>query len=228
MNVLKAILRFYEEDKDVNLNLRKINMPKTEKTKVNVISKKEKIKIVKYCNKENSLKSMGIILCLNTGLRVGEICGLKWENIDLDNKKIYVKQTLQRVYKSTEKKTVLKLEKPKTEYSQRAIPINQKLYEILKTLNKKQKPENYFLSGKKEKSIEPRAYQQYFKELQKNCKIKPHKFHTLRHTFATNCIEVGMDAKSLSEILGHSDVDITLSIYVHSSENIKRKFLEKL
>ena len=106
--------------------------------------------------------------------------------------------------------------------------MNQKLYEILKTLRKKYKDEDYFLSGKENEVVEPRNYQYNFKIMLKECKIKPYKFHILRHTFATNCIEVGMDAKSLSEILGHSGVDITLGIYVHSSDKIKKKYLEKI
>lgn len=228
MNLLKSILKFYEEEKEINLNFKKINLPKLERTQVKIISKEEKEKLERFCVDENSLRSIGIILCLNTGLRVGEICGLKWENIDIDNKKIYVKEILQRIYNSKEKKTTLRLDKPKTEYSKRAIPINRKIYDILKRLKKNQNPENYFLTGKSTKRIEPRNYQNYFKKIQKTCDIKPHKFHTLRHTFASNCIEVGMDAKSLSEILGHSDVDITLNIYVHSSESNKRKFLDKI
>ena len=117
---------------------------------------------------------------------------------------------------------------PKTTSSIRKVPINNKLYEVLKPLKKEYKNEDFFLTGSSEKYIEPRNYQYMFKFILSESKVKPYKFHILRHTFATYCIEVGMDAKSLSEILGHSNVNITLSRYVHSSDKIKKKFLEKL
>lgn len=165
---------------------------------------------------------------MNTGMRVGEICALKWKNIDLDNKYIYVEKTLQRVYNQQNKNSNIIIDKPKSNSSIRSIPINKKTYEVLKKMKKKFNDNDYFLSGKSNKVVEPRNYQYTFKSILRKCKLKPYKFHILRHTFATNCIEVGMDAKSLSEILGHSDVDITLGTYVHSSDKIKKKYLEKL
>lgn len=98
INVLKAIIKYYEEEYGININYRKIRVPKLEKSNIRILSDKEKKKIEKNCLEENSLKSLGIILCLNTGLRVGEICSLKWENIDLEDKNLYVKKILQRVY----------------------------------------------------------------------------------------------------------------------------------
>lgn len=228
VNVLKAILRYYEEEYNIKLNYRKINVPKLEKNHIKILSDKEKQKIEKYCLKEKSLKSLGIILCLNTGLRVGEICALKWENIDLDEKNLYVKKTLQRVYDSKSKKSNIIIDKPKTESSVRCIPINKKLYEILKSIRSNYNDDDFFLTGDSDKFIEPRNYQYAFKDILTKSKVKVVKFHTLRHTFSTNCIDVGMDIKTLSEILGHSSVEITLNKYVHSSRKMKRKYLEKL
>ena len=99
---------------------------------------------------------------------------------------------------------------------------------ILKQLKKKHSGNEFVLTGSSEEFIEPRNYQYNFKLILKECHIRECKFHALRHTFATNCIEVGMDVKSLSEVLGHSDVNITLNIYVHSSDKAKKKYLEKL
>lgn len=226
--VLRAILKYYEDEYDCILQIKRINVPKLKKTRIKILSKREKETLEKYCIEKNFLKTLGIIVCLNTGMRVGEICALKWKNIDLENKCIYVEETLQRIYNQNQKKTSIIIDKPKTDCSIRSIPINQKLYEVLKVLKKKYKDDNYFLSGNSKKIVEPRNYQYTFKAILKACKLKKYKFHILRHTFATNCIEVGMDAKSLSEILGHSDVDITLGIYVHSSDKIKKKYLEKL
>ena len=228
INVLKSILKYYEDEYNSILQVKRINLPKLEKTRLKILNKQEKLKLEKYCIEKNNLKTLGIIVCLNTGMRVGEICSLKWKNIDLDDRKIYIDKTLQRVYNKNKKNTNLIIDRPKTECSIRSIPINQKLYAILRPLRKKYKDEDYFLSGKSKEIVEPRNYQYTFKSILKECKIKPYKFHILRHTFATNCIEVGMDAKSLSEILGHSDVNVTLGIYVHSSDKIKKKYLEKL
>ena len=228
INVLKSILKYYEDEYNSILQVKRINLPKLEKSRLKILNQKEKLKLEKYCMEKRSLKTLGIVVCLNTGMRVGEICSLKWKNIDIEEKKIYVDKTLQRIYNKRQRNSNIIIDQPKTNCSVRSIPINQKLYEMLKPLRKMYKDEEYFLSGKENEIVEPRNYQYTFKSILKKCKIKPYKFHILRHTFATNCIEVGMDAKSLSEILGHSDVDITLGIYVHSSDKIKKKYLEKL
>ena len=120
------------------------------------------------------------------------------------------------------------IDTPKSITSVRTIPINSKLYNILKQIRGKSKKTDFVLTGSSEHYVEPRNYQYHFKEILKRSKVKKYKFHTLRHTFATNCIEAGMDIKSLSEILGHADVSITLNIYVHSSDKAKRKYLEKI
>lgn len=228
INVLKAILKYYESEYECILQVKRINVPKIEKTRLKILTNKEKEQLEKYCFEKNTLKTLGIVLCLNTGMRVGEICALKWKNIDLDNKYIYVEKTLQRVYNQQNKNSNIIIDKPKSNSSIRSIPINKKTYEVLKKMKKKFNDNDYFLSGKSNKVVEPRNYQYTFKSILRKCKLKPYKFHILRHTFATNCIEVGMDAKSLSEILGHSNVDITLGTYVHSSDKIKKKYLEKL
>lgn len=228
VSVLKMILNYYESEYNVKLNYKKISVPKSEKNYIKVLSNKEKLKLEKYCLDRKDLKLFGIVLCLNTGLRVGEICALKWEDIDLEEKNLYVKKTLQRVYDSVQKKTKINIDRPKTENSIRCIPISKKIYEILKPLKKEYKPNQFFLTGSSTKFIEPRNYQNTFKKVLKASKVKQNNFHILRHTFASNCIEVGMDIKSLSEILGHSSVEITLNRYVHSSRKSKKKYLEKL
>ena len=228
VNVLKSILNYYQDEYNVILKTKKITLPKTEKRKVKILSHQEKEKLEKYCLEENTLKSLGIIICLNTGLRIGEICALKWKNIDLEEKIIYIEQTIQRVYIKQDKKSKIIIDKPKSSYSIRTIPMNKKVYNILKSIQKNYKENDFFLTGDSQKFVEPRNYQHNFQMFLKNSKIKHYKFHSLRHTFATACIEVGMDIKSLSEILGHSNTTITLDIYVHSSDKIKKKYLEKL
>ena len=225
---LKEIFKYYEEEYNKKLNIKRMSTPKVCKNQLRILSKKEKTNLENYCLKENTLKLLGIVICLNTGMRVGEICALKWENIDFNRKVICVRKTLQRVYLKKENKTAIIIDTPKSNSSVRDIPMNTKIYEILKKIRKGHKGEDFVLTGSSIKYVEPRNYQHNFKMALKRCKIKPYKFHILRHTFATNCIEVGMDVKSLSEILGHADVGVTLNIYVHSSEKIKKKFLEKL
>lgn len=226
--VLKAILHYIEDEYKCNLKTEKIKYPKQEAENIIIFSNSEKKKIEEYCMKKNDTKELGILICLNTGLRIGEICALKWKNIDLDKRIIYVKSTVERIYEDELKNTKIIIDKSKTQKSVREIPISNKLYVILKPLKKKYKDDDFFLTGKAEKYIEPRCYQYVYKKLLKNCNIKPHKFHCLRHSFASECIEVGMDARTLSEILGHVNVSVTLNRYVHTSYKMKLKYLEKI
>ena len=204
---LKEIINFYEEEHNTKLNIKKMSLPKMNKKEIQILSNKEKQKLEKYCIQQNDLKSLGILICLNTGLRVGEVCALRWENVDFETRRIHVEKTIERIYSKE---------------------VNSKLYNILKQIRGKSKKTDFVLTGSSEHYVEPRNYQYHFKEILKRSKVKKYKFHTLRHTFATNCIEAGMDIKSLSEILGHADVSITLNIYVHSSDKAKRKYLEKI
>ncbi len=226
--ILKSILYYANEEYKLNINIKKIKSPKLVKNKVVIFSNREKGRLENYCIKENSLKSIGIIICLNTGLRVGELCALQWKNIDLDRRILFVKHTVQRVYDDEKKKTRIVMDLPKTASSIREVPISNKLFDILKLHKKKYKDENFFLSGESDKIIEPRNYEKYYKQVLKKCKIKSYKMHTLRHYFATNCINVGMDIKSLSEILGHSSVEVTLEKYVHPDLKTQKRYLEKL
>lgn len=225
---LKEIINFYEEEHNTKLNIKKMSLPKMNKKEIQILSNKEKQKLEKYCIEQNSLKSLGILICLNTGLRVGEVCALRWENVDFETRRIHVEKTIERIYSKEENKTIVIIDTPKSITSVRTIPINSKLYNILKQIRGKSKKNDFVLTGSSEHYVEPRNYQYHFKEILKRNKVKKYKFHTLRHTFATNCIEAGMDIKSLSEILGHADVSITLNIYVHSSDKAKRKYLEKI
>ena len=161
------------------------------------------------------------------GLRIGEVCALKWEDIDFENRIINVTHTLQRVYVSRRNTKVI-YTTPKTQKSLRKIPINNNLYVILKVFSKNYDKGDFILSGDKNKWIEPIAYRYTYKKILKSAKVTYKKYHTLRHTFATRCINVGMDVKSLSEILGHSNVTITLNTYVHSSFATKNKFINRL
>ncbi len=226
--LLKSILHYIEEKYNYIFKIRNLIIPKENRKLLEILSNKEKNKLENYCINENTLKSLGIVVCLNTGLRIGEICALKWKNIDLNKQILHITCTMQRIYNVQEKKTIISIDSPKTKTSLRDIPISSKMYNILIKLKKKYNDEDFFLTGKTDKFIEPRNYQNTFKKILKKCKIKSYNFHILRHTFATNCVGIGMDIKSLSNILGHASVNITLNQYVHSSYKTQKKFLEKL
>ena len=225
--VLKSILKFAEKKYDVKMKLDLINLPRVRTHSLKVFSESDKRKIKAYCMNSENTKDIGIALCLYTGMRIGEICALKWEDIDLNKRIIYVRHTLQRIY-IDKKNTKIIIDAPKSEKSIRNIPMSNMIYTKLKSMRENFSKDDFFLTGNSTSFMEPRGYQYTFKKMLKDCKISERNFHCLRHTFATDCISVGMDVKSLSEILGHSDVSITLNRYVHSSDKIKKRYLEKL
>lgn len=181
---------------------------------ISVFSKSEQRRMVSYILNHRDSYSLGILICLYTGMRLGEICALETSNISLNEKKIYITQTVQRIKSdgNSATKTILRVDKPKSICSIRTIPICNELLEILVTDTPKTK---YFVNG--DRLMEPRTYQYKFEKMLKQLEIANRNFHTLRHSFATNCIENGMEAKCLSEILGHADVKTTLNKYVHLS-----------
>jgi integrase len=226
ISTFMAILKYNGKKYDFKFALEPIAMPKQKKNELEVLTLREQAKLEKYCLSHYDRKHIGIVLSLYTGLRVGELCALTWGNIDLKNRTIYVSKTLQRVY-IQKRQTRILIDSPKSNHSIRKIPINDKIFEILKDAKNENRDSDFFLTGDN-RYIEPRRYQYIFEKALYTLNIKKYNFHILRHTFATNCIKVGMDAKSLSEILGHATVNITLNKYVHSSDKIKKKFLQKL
>lgn len=205
-----------------------IHYPKQSKPQIQVLSTKQQQELEKilFCNGDSI--SMGIIVSLYTGMRIGEICALKWGDINLEDKTIYVKRTLMRIQETNpenEKRTKILIDKPKSDSSIRIIPIASFLIPYLQLIKKKS--HCYFLTGTSG-YMEPRAYFQKYKKLMSKCNLNNFNYHALRHTFATRCVEKGFDIKSLSEILGHSDVTITLRRYVHPSLDIKKQQIELL
>lgn len=172
---------------------------------------------------------LGILLARYTGIRIGELCALQWKDIDLENGIITIHRNLQRIHNYEENgmgKTRLCVQKPKTTKSVRKIPIADELLLILKTYKKG--PEKYLISGKRADWAEIRTVQYRFASILKKCGIEPFHFHLLRHAFASHCINAGCDMKSLSELLGHSNVQITMNIYVHSSMKQKKELVNHI
>lgn len=173
---------------------------------------------------------LGIIMCLYTGIRIGEVCALKWKDISIKKKRLYVNYTLQRIKDvdgSSSEKTKISITNPKSECSIRSVPLPECLIEYLINIMPLD-PEAYFLTGIPNKFIEPRAYQYFFKSCLELAEVDDIKFHSLRHTFASRCVEIGFDIKCLSEILGHACVEITMNKYVHPSYELKQRNMNKL
>ena len=227
--IIKAIIRDgQEENVFPDFALKRIKVPKTlmiENTK-KTYTEEEYKKIIKYILNNISPRSLGVLIGIFTGMRIGEICALKWEDIDFDNKLINVNKTAQRIYNPLDEfeKSKIIITPCKTEHSQRSIPIAPDLYKMLKTL--KTSDNDYVLTGTN-KLIEPRTFRKYYTKMMNDCGVTPIKFHSLRHTFASINIENGTDVKTISEILGHSDISITLQTYTHTSNKAKTKAIDK-
>lgn len=222
--VINQILRYASENYDCPQVQLTNKSARDKGKKIEVINHTEQAALIRYLYKETDLSKAGILLCILTGLRLGEICSLKWEDIDFEQMIIHVRRTVQRIVKDgTRSRTVLMVTEPKSAFSAREIPISVGTVQIL---NKIKHNEEYVIGGRK--PLEPRTYQNRFKRYLRDVTVKDYNFHALRHTFATNCIDNGMDVKSLSEILGHANVQITLNRYVHPTMNTKRRQLSVL
>lgn len=226
--VIKSSLRkVFEENKIKSFSL-KLVYPKEKNIKtMNVLSKNEQHILMEYIIKNISDKNVGILLSLLCGLRIGEVCALKWENIDLENKIIHITKTIQRIY-IKENNTILSkvvITNPKTIKSNRDIPINDFMYEKLINLRKNN---NVFVLSGNAQYIEPRTYRNYFTKILKSLNLRHFKYHALRHTFASNLISLKIDYKTVSELLGHSNISLTLNLYVHPSNQDKLECIDIL
>lgn len=199
-------------------------LPKTQKKEMNLFSDIEQKELCEYLLKSTDNTSIGVLLSLYTGLRIGEVCGLKWSDIDFEKSILTVRRTVQRI-RTGMHGTKLIVDNPKSRSSQRAIPIPAFIMDILRKFRKC--GEAYILSGS-EKIIEPRTMQRKFKSILKKAELPSINYHSLRHMFATNCIQLGFDVKTLSEILGHASVETTLNRYVHSSMERKTQCMNLL
>ena len=172
--------------------------------------------------------NIGILVCLFTGLRVGEICALRWEDISFLDHTIHVHQTLQRIQdrNNSEHKTRIVVTTPKSACSIRTIPVPEDLIVLLESY--KTSSTGYILTNSDQEFLEPRTMQNHFKKALRKSSVDPANYHSLRHTFATRCIELGFDVKSLSEILGHASVTITMNRYVHPSMELKKENMQRL
>ena len=217
-----------------------VTLPKITKKEMRVLTSDEQSKLLKLCSNENN--GIFIILALSTGMRLGEILGLQWKDIDFTNKLLTIKRTINRLknYDSNiDAKTALIINSPKTENSIRVIPLNDKILKYLKSYKSFQ-TKKYFSVGiyigqdtfvfpnSLGNTGEPKTYQKIFTAITKQADIKNVHFHCLRHTFATRALEEGIPAKTVSEILGHANVSTTLDLYSHVLLDTKRNAIERM
>ncbi|MCI8282432.1 MAG: site-specific integrase [Lachnospiraceae bacterium] len=226
--VLKSIFKYGKENGYPCLNASSLRYPQKSPKPVKILTEDIRTKLEKLLLDSEDTTSLGILFTLFTGIRIGELCGLRWEDIDFSNATVSIKRTIERIADldpAAKTKTKVIISEPKTESSSRVIPLPSFLVGYLE--KRKRNDECYLLTGRKKYTEPHQYYIRYQKYLERN-NIDGHTFHALRHTFATRCVEIGFDTKSLSEILGHTSITTTLSIYVHPTLQQKKLQMDRL
>lgn len=226
--VLKAILKYGRDHGYPCPNLNGLKYPPKKVKSIKILTDEDRNKIEKQLLDSGDTTSLGIIFSLFTGMRIGELCGLRWGDIDFTNATVDVNRTVERIADLnplSPAKTKVIISEPKTGHSVRTIPLPDFLMQYL--YRNKKEADCYLLTGKKKHTEPHQYYIRYRKYLERN-NIDRCTFHALRHTFATRCVEFGFDTKSLSEILGHANISTTLSIYVHPTLYQKKIQMERL
>lgn len=228
LSVVKIIFNYASSENGYTVaNIRNVCVKQPVK-QPRILSRAEQRILSDYLKDNLNPCNTGILLSLYTGMRIGEICALKWEDVYFPESFINVHRSMQRIQLMDDpcQKTEVQILRPKSVCSIRQIPIMTELIMLLE--NQKCENDAFVLTGSAQKYIEPRCLENYFKSVLKLCGLRDINFHVLRHTFATRCVEQGFDIKSLSEILGHSNVNITLNRYVHPSMELKQKNMSML
>lgn len=230
--VLKMVMKFGVKKEWMTYYEWDIKYPPSSENKVldvlSVINHNHR-KILNHIQSHFTFMGLGIYISLSTGLRIGEVCALKWGDINVTDGILTVNRTIERIYiiEGEKKHTELVINTPKTKNSCREIPMNKELLGMLKPL-KKVVNDDYYILTNDERPTEPRTYRNYYKRLMEKLDIPKLKYHGLRHSFATRCIEVGCDYKTVSVLLGHSNISTTLNLYVHPNMEQKKRCIDKV
>ena len=229
--VLKMIVKFASSKKWMEYCEWKVIYPTSTnaKAEINVLTPAEHKKTLDYIKDHFTFRALGIYISLTAGLRIGEVCGLKWEDVDCEKGIIRVQRTVERIYvaDTNARSTKIVINTPKTTASRRDVPMCKELLSMMKPL-KKVVNEKFYVLTNAENPTEPRAYRKFFHELMKKIGMPLVRYHDLRHTFATRCIESKCDYKTVSALLGHSSISITLDMYVHPDTSQKRNAVNKM
>lgn len=228
--VLKMVMKFGAKNEWMNYCEWDIKYPTTSANKeLEVLSVANHRKILNYIQGHFTFTGLGIYISLSTGLRIGEICALKWSDVNVADGIITVSRTIERIYiiDGEKKHTKLVINTPKTKNSCREIPMSKELFAMLKPLKKIVNDDFYVLTND-EHPTEPRTYRNYYDKLMIKLGIPKLKYHGLRHSFATRCIEAGCDYKTVSVLLGHSNISTTLNLYVHPNMEQKKRCVSRM
>lgn len=228
MSVLRSILRFAARDgAEIPCDGSTVRI-RREPTAITVLTREEQEMLTSYLFKYTTSQNAGILLSLYAGLRIGEVCALRWEDISPDTKELRVRRTMQRLrdLDGSGPRTRVVVTPPKSASSLRTIPIPDEVAELLRQLPEEHT--GWFLTGSEERFMEPRCMQHHFRRVLEKTGLPPVNYHALRHTFATRCVELGFDVKTLSELLGHSTVSMTMDRYVHPTMAHKRSYMDRL
>ena len=204
-----------------------VKLPQFERVQTKPLSVQEQACLRDFVLEHPTTRKAGLLLQMQLGLRIGEVCGLQWGDFDLSAGVLTIRRTVSRIY-CRDGHTKVLIQTPKTRSSGREIPIPQELFTLLQRLHGGASEETWFLSGNAEKPVEPRCYRKSVQLYLRQAAVRKVHPHTLRHTFATTCLQAGCDIKTLSELLGHADPNITLRRYVHSNMNRKHRELERV
>lgn len=252
LTLLHSILIYTGRRSGTNLQNLEIIYPKAHKKDARVLDEKEEHALIRILERNMDFCGFGIYLALRTGMRIGEICALRWSDVSFETFTISIRHTAQRLPRkdgchktkrsennsgttnlgndgnglARSARTALVLGPAKSESSLRTIPLMPDIAALCQRFSSSS-PEMFLLTGT-DKCMDPRKLQRRLAKHLSECGIKEAHFHTLRHTFATRCIEAGFDVKTLSEILGHSNIGITLNLYVHPNLDLKRENMSRL
>lgn len=204
-----------------------IKLPSTAPKPAQVLSQPEQKRIAFFAEKSPTTRKVGLLLMMQMGLRIGEVCGLQWSDFDLTAGVLSVRRTVKRIYVENGQTKVV-VQTPKTHSSVRQIPIPQGILQILNRLYSSHTPQEWFLSGNADKPVEPRCYRKSLHSYLRRAGVPTVNPHALRHTFATTCLQAGCNVKTLSELLGHASSDITMKCYVHTCWDWKRAEMDRI
>lgn len=223
-SIVKSIASFCEQQYGIPNQITGVTVLRADKKEMKVLNDLEQKRLVAFLFDNLTTCNLGILLSLYTGLRLGEVCGLLWEDFDDRAGLLTIRRTIQRI-SDNKGSTRLVTGAPKTASSLRKIPLPAFLWEILSV---KKRADKQPIISNNDKFTEPATLRRCFKQILKICGISDIRYHDLRHTFATNCVRKQFDVKTLSEILGHANVAMTLNRYVHSSIETKRNYMNLL
>lgn len=227
--VLRQVLRYGHRVYGLAAPDWEITLPREQRRKkLPPLSKQDHRKLLAYLTDRPTAANIGVLIALSTGMRVGEVLGLRWADVDFRAGTIEVSRTVYRVYDASTCRTTKLLGTPKTRNSERIVPMGRELRAALRTVRRAEGAEAVYIVGGGEEPKDPRSYRDTYYRLLRRLDIPPIVFHGLRHSFATRCIESGADVKTVSSILGHSNVTTTMNLYVHPTDDQKRRCIDGL